>query len=245
MLTDIVIEGLRFFFPVICPFCNRSEVEGSRGACPDCDRSLDWFEPPWCVRCGRPVDAGGSPEVLCGDCVAFPPVFDAGRAALTYAEPVQKAITKLKYGRDAKLAVALGDVLLHVVPEHLNPFAYDFITAVPLHPKRLRWRGFNQALLIAETLGRRFRVPLQREAIARVRETPAQAGLDRAARLANLSEAFHAPRPHRIAKKRVLLIDDVVTTGMTLSACAAALKVAGAERVDTLAVARSLPGRAP
>jgi ComF family protein len=245
MLMDYLREGAAFFFPDICPFCETAEVETSHGVCPDCDRSLAWFTPPWCDGCGRPLDAGGESTALCGDCLVMPLPFRHAWSAMAYDPPVQKVISRLKYGRKPALARALGETFLRVVPEYVNPFQYHCLVAVPLHVRRLRWRGFNQALLLAETLSKRFSIPLGRHAVRRVRETQVQAGLDREARLANLTAAFQVVQPAAIKDQRILLIDDVMTTGMTLAACATALLEGGAEYVDVLTVARTLPGRAP
>lgn len=237
-------DALSFFFPAICPLCEYP-ADTEWGVCLDCETAMPWFEPPWCARCGRPLDAGGSSEAVCTDCAASPPVFRRAFSVLPYEPAVQKAVTRLKYGRDATLAPALATLFHRIVPAPVLPFEYDWVTAVPLHPKRLRWRGFNQALLLAESLATTYGLPLGRTLIARTIHTRTQASLDRDGRLANLARAFTVPRPKAVRAKHVLLIDDVMTTGMTLQACSAALLDAGAAAVDCLTIARALPNRGP
>lgn len=243
MLKDVVADALSFFFPAECPFCG-DEAVLEWGVCMDCELSLPWFEPPWCAACGRPLDAGGETHALCSDCTIHRPAFDRAYSLLSYESAVQGAVTRYKYGRDATLASGLGAAFLRAIPAYVNPFQYDVVSAVPLHGKRLRWRGFNQAMLLAGAVASRFRLRLDRRLLMRGRETRAQASLDRAGRLENLAGAFHVDPP-RAAGKRVLLFDDVLTTGATAEACAIALKEAGAARVEVITIARALPMHGP
>lgn len=244
MLPAVVTEGLSFFFPPLCPLCDAVSVL-PWGVCMDCETTSEWLEPPWCGACGRPLDAGGESDALCSDCSQHRPLFDHAYSVITYDAPIQRAVTRLKYGRDAVWAASLSQLFVRMVPAPVNPFRYDLVAAVPLHTKRLRWRGFNQAGLLAGHLAGRFGLTHARTLLARHRATEAQAGLDRAGRLENLKAAFCVPRPAMAAGKRILLVDDVMTTGATLEACAAVLKEAGAAQVDAMTIARALPGRAP
>jgi ComF family protein len=237
-------DALAFFFPARCPFCE-ALADTEWGVCADCEFSLPWFEPPWCARCGRPLDAGGDVAVACSDCAAHPPAFDRAFSVVAYDAPLRAALGRLKYGRDAAAARPLAELFRRITPGAMNPFVYDCVTAVPLHPQRLRWRGFNQALLLARSFARRYAVPLEARVLVRTRATVAQASLDRAGRLTNLAQAFAVRDPARVAGKCVLVVDDVFTTGATLEACAQALRAAGAARVDALTLARALPMRGP
>lgn len=237
-------DALAFFFPAICPLCEYP-AETEWGVCLDCDAAMPWFEPPWCSRCGRPLDAGGSSDAVCTDCATEAPVFRRAFSVLPYEPAVQRAVTRLKYGRDATLAPALAMLFQRIVPAPVLPFEYDWVTAVPLHPKRLRWRGFNQALLLADSLTSTYGLRLGRTLVTRPVATRTQASLDRAGRIANLARAFAVPKPAVVKGKNVLVVDDVMTTGMTLQACAAALLEAGAASVDCLTIARALPNRGP
>ncbi len=245
-LRDTLAWGFGYFFPLVCPLCDRVEIAPGQTVCLSCESALTPMLPPWCERCGRPLDAGGdSVEAVCVDCTTCPPPFDHAWSVLLYDEAVKRAITRMKYGRDPTLALALAPIFERIVPDPVNLFGYDVATAVPLHASRLRWRGFNQALVLARPLCRRFGLRLAPRLLVRLRQTEAQAHLDREARLRNLSRAFSVPLPSAVRDRRVLLFDDVFTTGMTVSACALALREAGAARVDVLTLARALPGRAP
>ncbi len=147
-------------------------------------------------------------------------------------------IRRHKYGRDQSLTHALAECIRDPLP--LPTADYDLIVPVPLHPARLRWRGFNQAALLGRALARRMQRPLEADTLIRIRATPSQTANDRRERYRNVRDAFAVKRPEKIAHRRVLLIDDVMTTGATVDECARTLLSAGARRVDVLALARVL-----
>jgi ComF family protein len=169
--------------------------------------------------------------------------FDRARAAAVYEGPLRLAIQRFKYNRAEALGEPLGAFLANrcVVDGLLGDTSgiagYDAVVPVPIHPVRARSRGFNQALLLAAPVAGLLGAPLAPELVRRVRKTPPQVGLTGDARRANPLNAFAVPAPDAVAGRRVLLIDDVFTTGATVSACAAALKAAGARRVDVATLA--------
>jgi ComF family protein len=151
---------------------------------------------------------------------------------------VPSIIRRHKYGLDQSLSHALTECLGEKLP--LGDADYDVIIPVPLHIGRLRWRGFNQAAMLAVSVARRIDRPLDLRTLVRVRETPPQTQRNRDERIKNLKRAFAVRRPARIASRRILLIDDVMTTGATADECARTLLAAGARRVDVLTLARAV-----
>jgi len=150
---------------------------------------------------------------------------------------LQKAIQLFKYQGKVRLASALGDLMtaaMGSLPEA------DVLMPVPLHPSRLREREFNQSLLLADAVNRRLRLPLSYTNLVRLRETPPQTNLSRAARRKNLRQAFTVLRPGEVAERRILLVDDVFTTGTTVNECAKALRKAGAADVYVWTLARTV-----
>ncbi|WP_341675781.1 ComF family protein [Niveibacterium sp. SC-1] len=221
-------EGLAAALPQHCFVCGARS--GTWQFCTDCSAALPRVEVPVCPVC---ADECGGGEV-CGQCLLSPPHFDRSTAALRYAFPVREWVQAIKY--QARLDLARDAV--RCLQAHLAPADFDCIVPVPLHPVRLAERGFNQAAVLAAPLARSCGKPLLRNAVIKDRLVPPQAGLDREARRRNLAGAFRAER--RLDGLRVLVVDDVMTTGATLNELALALKAAGAAQVSNLALARAM-----
>lgn len=177
----------------------------------------------------------------CPACVRYPPAFTSARAAALYLpaavglNALASAIHGLKYRRHRRVAAALGPLLAA-----RYPYGKDrILVPVPLHPSRLRTRGFNQALLLARGLARRHELEIAVRALVRLRETRIQPGLSAAERRRNLRSAFAVRSPAIVAGRRVVVIDDVLTTGATADACARSLLAAGAARVDVYTAGRA------
>lgn len=192
-----------------------------------------------CPRCGRPY--ASPPNHLCGHCISHPPPFGRARACTTYSRstpeaPLARALHALKYGRDISYAKPLAQIMVGRSPADRT---YDTIVPVPLHVDRLRWRGFNQAALLARPLARHWRLRLEYRALRRTRATPPQVGLGEAARRRNIADAFEIPPDWSGRGKRILLVDDVYTTGATLEECSRLLLDSGASQVDALVLARA------
>ncbi|MBT8423060.1 MAG: ComF family protein [Gammaproteobacteria bacterium] len=202
---------------------------------------------PWvCVRCG---DAGAGIE-LCPACLDALPWLDeslsrlsgpgvSGRAALAYRPPVDGMVTALKYHRQRVYGRLLGELLAIRLQElPLQDRLPDCLLPVPLHRRRLRTRGYNQAALIARVVGYELRLPVVTHCLSRVRHADSQTGLGRGGRLQNLAGTFVAHNP--VAGAHVAIVDDVITTGATLRDCTRALLAAGAESVTCWVAARAL-----
>ncbi len=191
-----------------------------------------------CEQCGEPFEMDFGEGVICAGCLADPPEFARARAALAYNDVSRRIVLRLKHAGDRSGLKTLGRWMAKTMPELLG--TADFIAPVPLHHTRLIRRGFNQSLLLAERLAKESRTPLARHWLKRKRATPSQAGKSATGRKRNVQGAFVVPDRFvgRLTGKRVLLVDDVFTTGATANACARALKKTGVEHVDVATLVR-------
>jgi ComF family protein len=240
---------LNFLYPPRCAACDAGlPIDATRCICASCLAAVEPPRPPLCRLCGAPLHAGDEDE-RCDHCRAAPPAFDSARAITRYrsgtdgsaiegSSAVASLLRRHKYGLDQSLGRALAEYL-DVAPG-LDADGYEVVIPVPLHRSRLRWRGFNQAALLGAALARRLNCSLDVATLARVRSTPPQTARDRAQRAHNVRDAFAVRRPLRVAGRRVLLVDDVMTTGATADECARVLRAAGARRIDVLTLARVL-----
>lgn len=208
--------------------------EAAVAVCPECAGGIEWVASPVCPCCGVMFPVATGEDRLCGSCRTEPPPFSRALAAAVYEGPVAQAVTRFKFGRQ----MAYLPVMQHwlQVPKCAELVAdADLLIPVPLHPKRLKYRGFNQALFLARAFPE---VEVGLETLARVRYTAPQVGLNPKQRRDNVRRAFAVPRPAEVKGKNVLLVDDLYTTGATVKECARMLKRAGAKRVEVLTVAR-------
>lgn len=206
--------------------------------CAQCRSRLRLVRPPYCVVCGRAFASRAGSMRLCGRCLLRLPRYDRARSVGLYAGSLREAVHELKYRGRTAMAVPLSELLAGQGARMGSPHHCDVLVPVPLHVRRLRQRGFNQSALLAQRLARAWHIPCDVAALQRQRWTAPQTGLDRRRRLANLRGAFAASRA-RCRGKRMLLIDDVYTSGATVNECARALKAAGAARVEVLTLART------
>jgi ComF family protein len=199
---------------------------------------IRFIEAPLCDACGTPFEADMGAGARCGPCLARPPAFDHARAACLYDEHARDLILKLKHADRTDLAALFARWLARAAAD-IAP-QLDAVVPVPLHRGRLLSRRYNQCAEIARPLARLLRLRYFADALARTRATPSQGGKSADARLRNVAGAFAAPVGwrRRLEGARVLLVDDVLTTGATVEACAGALKAAGAARVDVAVIAR-------
>lgn len=221
----IVMDAL---FPPRCGGC------GQPGTwwCATCQAGLIWLRPPLCPQCGQPQQDGRK----CVACQREPSNLAAIRSAVLFDGPVRQAIHKFKYENQTVLAEPLGELLKHCW--NVVEFSVDVIVPVPLHAARLRERGYNQSALLARRLAAAAHLPLVEDCLLRTRATASQMTLGAAERRVNVRGAFECA-DGRLTGKRVVLIDDVCTTGATLHECGAALLRAGAVSVWALTLARA------
>ncbi len=190
--------------------------------------------PPICPKCGKPQSSG----TLCPGCIGRQTEMDGIRSPFRFDGVVRQAIHQLKYRNLRTLAMPLSELLKDYLAA--NPIPGQVLVPVPLHPKRIRERGYNQSSLLAHKLGKLINLPIVDDCLIRLRPTPPQARTSTVAeRRSNVARAFSC-RDHRLQDKQVLLIDDVSTSGATLNACAIALKAAGATSVWGLVLAREI-----
>ena len=218
---------LDLLFPPHCVVCGHN----GEWLCGDCVASFPYIQQPICTKCGRPLSHGN----LCRSCILRPLKIDGIRAATYFEGGVRQATHHFKYRGTRVLAPYLGEVLARAWRRVALPAS--IIVPVPLHPLRMRQRGYNQSALLARELGQRIDLPVIEDCLLRVRPTRPQVGLGAAERRQNVQGAFGCV-DSRLAGKDVMLIDDVCTTGATLEACAHALYEQGSRAVWALALAR-------
>ncbi len=230
---------LDLVFPPLCHACKVFMPQAGRiHICEPCLATARPVESPICRICGIPFLTEDGSDHPCGVCLKKPPPFAMARAAALHEGAIRDLIHRLKY--DGKVQVRRPLALL--VAERLAGFAAhassDLLLPVPLHVKRIRERGFNQAILLGELLAREWRIPFERSLLRRIRWTEPQVNLAAAERAANVRGAFAVGDPANVKGRRVMLVDDVLTTGSTVSECSRVLRMAGALEVFVVTVAR-------
>lgn len=232
---SILTQGIRLLcrkaaaacLPNACLMCGG---DSEAVVCPDCRADLPLLPPARCPCCAEPTSRGER----CGNCLARPPHFDRATAAYRYDFPLDRLIHGLKYGGQLALAGWFG----HQLAGALAGERADRLIPLPLHPLRLQERGFNQSGEIARAISRRLSIPLDLDICRRTRPTSPQAGLPIGERAANIRGAFECIAD--LSGERILLVDDVMTSGATLNECARILKLHGAASIGVAVVARAL-----
>lgn len=235
-------QAVRFLLPVDCAACGSALSNDPIPLfCAGCWAAISPLPHSRCARCDRPfaspVTTAHSPNHVCQSCAERPPSYTRAWTLYPYLPPLQDAICLFKY----RGKVALASPLARLMIDRLPPLdLLDFIMPVPLHAQRLREREFNQSLLLADRIGRHLNTPVSFANLMRIAPSPAQTRLSRKGRLKNLRGAFALRDSASIAGKRILLIDDVFTTGTTVNECAKTLRKAGSGDVFVLTLARTV-----
>ncbi len=227
----------RFIDLLFPPRCGGCQTAGSLW-CAACRAATQPIEPPWCEKCGEPFVT----DRLCSNCRAHPLVIEQIRSVVLFDGVLRQAIHRFKYERLSSLAEPFGEMLADYW--QTVQLAADWLIPVPLHPSRERDRGYNQSELLARQLGRRVNVPVSDKGLRRTRATAVQMTLNAVERRQNVAGAFECS-DRRMRGARVVIIDDVGTTGATLDACAQAVLQAGAVSVMGLTLARTPYGDVP
>jgi len=233
------IRGLAsLVYPPSCTICSAS-VGPHDYLCADCETKLSRIVPPFCAKCSEPFDGAITTAFSCANCAHRKLYFDAAVSAYRSRGIARHVILNFKYGKQIHLRHLVGQWLMAALDDpRLRERKFDAIVSVPLHPARQRERGFNQAALLAERVGPHLGVPV-RPVLQRIRFTTTQTAFDRAERIQNLRHAFRLRQNADVRGLGVLLIDDVLTTGSTLSECARVLKENGARFVYAATAARA------
>lgn len=240
MLRPFLAAVLDVLFPPLCHVCRRFiPTAGELHICHDCRELMPPIVPPLCTVCGLPF-AGAGTDHVCGSCSTSPPRFDAARAAFAYEGASRDLIHAFKYHNKTHLRRPLALMTIERLSEFIRSRRSDLIMPVPLHRKKLSGRGFNQAVLLGEILSQRLDIPLDRQNLGRIRWTEPQVNLAAPDRRINVKGAFAIREPALVNGHRVLLVDDVLTTGSTADECGKVLKSAGAADVTVVTVARAL-----
>ncbi len=237
--------ALDIALPPLCASC-REPISGDAGLCANCWSKLSLIEPPFCARLGIPFLYDPGPGLLSMEAIANPPAYDRARAAVRYDDIARALVQRLKYSDRLDLAPMMGQWMARAGREVLAEA--DVLVPVPMHWRRLWARRFNQSAALALAINKIRGVPILHDTLQRVRATAQQVGLSKTQRAENVQGAFGVPAERKadIAERRIVLIDDVLTSGATVDTCARALLRGGAARVDVLVFARVVaPARLP
>ena len=242
LAASLVRELALFIYPPTCPGCgNPLHPERPEHFCSDCLRTLEFISEPYCPVCGVPYAKEIQNRHLCGDCLAGIHYFDRARSTGSYRGSLREVLHRFKYGGQTSLARPLAHMLIAPGKHLARLHEIDRIIPVPLHPKRLRQRGFNQASLLARRLGSALKISVDYSSLQRSRWTEPQTGLTRRQRAANVKGAFSLKSNEKVKGKGILVVDDVLTTGETVNQCVRVLKKDGeAKEVAVLTVARTV-----
>jgi competence protein ComFC len=233
--------GLGFFYPEICQLCESQRATARDGfVCSHCWQQVRFIRPPFCERCGLPVAGDITTRFECTNCREMALHFNFARSAVVAKSVVREAIHRFKYQNAMWFENFLAGLFLREAVPGLRGQNWHFIVPVPLHPVKKREREFDQAARLAGHLSRATKIPLNTRWLRRVIPTMTQTLLTREQRAANMRGAFRVRKGVQLAGEKIILVDDVFTTGATTSACAQVLRAAGAGEVCVWTVARGL-----
>jgi competence protein ComFC len=236
-----VDAGLGFIYPEVCQLCGEARATPAESfVCARCREGVRSIQPPFCRRCGLPYQGEITTEFECGNCREADLHFQFARSAVVARGPVLELIRRYKYQRAFWFEPLLAGWLLQAAAAPLKEQGWDCILPIPLHAAKQREREFNQAERLARRLSQVTGIPLGTGLLQRIRPTRSQTLLSRQERWENMDKAFALPQGRTAKDRRIVLVDDVFTTGATTSACAQALRAAGAAEVCVWTVARGI-----
>ena len=240
-LTRWLEAGLSFFYPEVCQICEERRATAAEGfVCTHCWQQVRFIKAPFCERCGLPYAGDITTPFECANCREMELHFRSARSAVAVRGVVLEVIHRYKYQHTLWFEPFLAGLLVRAAVPELAGKKWDMLVPVPLFPARKREREFNQAERLADRLGEAARLPVIKNLLRRVMDTRSQTLLTRQQRAANVRHAFAARHHRKLHGERIVLVDDVFTTGATTSACAKVLLAVGAGDVCVWTVARGL-----
>jgi ComF family protein len=238
-IRELLNDVSDIIFPPQCLACAEIiNLPARQFFCSPCQGKIRFINDNFCPICGIPFLSSPAGNHICGDCLVNPPYYVQARAVAGFETVIMDAIHKFKYGRSIFAGNTLGLFMAGFSFPDFVFSEYSLLIPVPLHIKRLRERGFNQSLLLAKEIGRKYRIPVNFSLLKRSKFTLTQTGLNKAEREKNIKGAFAVTDEKKIADKNIILIDDVYTTGATINECSRVLLKAGAQKVAVLTLSR-------
>jgi ComF family protein len=245
-VSAVAEQGLNWLLPPRCLGCGE-DVARAGALCSTCWQQINFVAPPHCVCCGRPFEFAADPDSRCGPCLADPPPFSRARTVMQYDDASRGMLLAFKHGDRTDAADGFARWLGRAGAELLTGPGEPLLVPVPLHRWRLFARRYNQSALLALALARQSGLTAVPDLLVRRRSTPSQGGLSRSGRARNVAGAFTIRPRHRstVTGRRIVLVDDVLTTGATVRECTRVLLHAGAIQVDVLTLARVVKAVVP
>ena len=225
---------LDLLYPRRCPFCGEVRPYQGDEACRKCLVRLKKVEPPYCMKCGKTLDS--DEEEYCRDCMAVPKSFRRGFPVFFYKEPLKSALYDFKYNNQRDFGAFFAECIFMHYQKEFRGLMIDGLVPVPVHPRKRRNRGYNQAAILAAELGKRIKVPVYPNYLVRTLDTNPQKELNDKARMLNLKNAFKIGQ-NKIKLKKIMLVDDIYTSGATIEACTRVLLSADAEEIYYTSIA--------
>lgn len=225
-------------YPHRCPSC-KTIVDSDSVFCLDCWKKLQFITKPTCQFCGMPIQFNVSNDIICAKCLSKKPYYDKAISCFVYNKTISKAIFEFKFYQKTFLSNFFAKFMVNSIQCILNEI--DYIVPVPISLKRLRWRGFNQALLLARSIGKLTNKEVIPDLIFKTRHTQAQVKLKNKERIRNLDSAFDINQKYinKIIDKNILIIDDVITTGTTINECSKIIKTTSINKIFVTSIAKT------
>lgn len=224
---------MQLLFPKTCPICE-DILPKKTEICESCRKKLQYIREPKCKKCGKPFETADEGQMIreyCADCVKRRHFYDRGMAVFCYNEEIKESIYRFKYHNQRTYADFYGQEICNRYGREIRRMGIEALIPVPISVEKQRKRGFNQAELIAKVVGEQLNIPVETQLIVRIKNTIPQKELNQEERRKNLNNAFQITE-NRVKYKKIMLVDDIYTTGSTIDACAIPLRKAGIEEVS-------------